>query len=169
VIQIDARNSRELRAIVLSLAQADKTIRTHVRKTTRAAIIPEWKQGLAERAETRLEHRVLVGTAAATVTDTNIKLTSATKGKPLSGGLNPRNEWSAVEFGADRSKVRTYWSTSRNGNPYKVTRRTSAQLRDRRRQGRVVYPTANALIPRIAAMWAQTVARTFHEALEGKK
>ena len=30
-------------------------------------------------------------------------------------------------------------------------------------------PAAAQMIPRFAALWAQTVVRTFHEAMEGKR
>jgi hypothetical protein len=169
MLRVDARTSRELRAIVLAMAQTDKVIASQIRKNTRKAILPEWKRGLAEHAETRMQHRVLVDTGAATVTNLTIKLTAGTKGKPLRGGLDPRKESRSVEFGTiDREKKREYWTNSRNGNPYKVKRRTNRQMPSYRRQGHVFYPTANQLIPRILSLYAQTTVRTLAEALEGK-
>jgi hypothetical protein len=169
MLQVDARTSRELQAIVLALDQTDKVIASQIRKQTRKSIIPEWKRGLAEHAETRVQHRVLVDNAAATVTNMTVKLTTATKGKPLRGGLNPRQTAGVYEFGTlDRERRREFWTNSRNGNPYKVKRRTNRQLPSFRRKGHVFYPTANQLIPRVLSLWAQTTVRTLAEALEGK-
>jgi hypothetical protein len=169
VLRVDARTSRELKAIVLALAQTEKVVQSQIRKQTRAAIIPEWRRGLAEHAVSRPQFWAIVDTGAATVTNTSIKLTAATKGKPLRGGLNPKTDARALEFGAiDRERKREYWTTSRNGNPYKVKRRVARQMPSFRRQGYVFYPTANQLIPRILSLWAQTTVRTLAEALEGK-
>ncbi|WP_146134291.1 hypothetical protein [Glaciihabitans tibetensis] len=146
----------------------DKTIASQIRKTTRAAIVPEWKSTLAQHADTRLQHRVLVSTAAATVTNLNVKLTAGSKGKPLAGGLDPKTAAGPVEFGADQQSERTYVTTSRKGKSYRVTRRTSVQLGPRRRAGKAFYPAANEIIPRVLALYAQTVVRTLSDALEGK-
>jgi hypothetical protein len=169
MLRVDARTSRELQAIVLALAQTDKVIQSRIRKHTRAEIIPEFKRGLAEHAQTRPQFRVIVDTAAATMSNTTVKLTAGTKGKPLKGGLNPRTDARALEFGTiDREKKREYWTNSRHGNPYKLTRRTNRQMPSYRRQGWVFYPTSNQLIPRFLSLWAATTIKTMADALEGK-
>ncbi|MET4053586.1 hypothetical protein ABID81_002964 [Frigoribacterium sp. PvP054] len=164
---IDINGSRELQATVLSLRQASKEMQSNVRKYTREQLLPEWQKGLAERAETRLEHRVLVDTGRVKMSNQNVRLSSATVGRKLRGGLNPKTQAYAVEFGGDRSEYRGYESR-RGGTNFTVRRRTQAQLRPRRRNGYVVYPTAKALVPRFASLWVQTVVRSFYDAIERK-
>lgn len=165
---LDVYGAPELQAAILGLRQAEKAIQTNVRKYTREKLLPEWKKGLAEHAETRLEHRVLVDTGRVKMSNQNVRLSSGTVGRKLSGGLSPKQGYGPVEFGADRAQKTTYEAVSSRGKRYRVTRRTRAQLRPRRPNGYVFYPTAKALIPRFAALWVQTVVRTFHEGIEGK-
>lgn len=165
---IDIYESRELQAAVLGLRRAAKDMQAQVRKHTREKLLPEWQKGLAERAETRLEHRVLVDTGRIKMSNQNVRMSSATVGRKLKGGFEPKVQYAAVEFGVDKAVTRTYEATSRKGKRYKVTRHTRAQLRPTRRNGYVVYPTAKALIPRFASLWVQTVVRSFRDGVEGK-
>jgi hypothetical protein len=165
---IDVGQSRELQAAILGLRRAEKDVQKNVRKYTQALLLPEWKKGLAERAETRVEHRVLVDTARVRMSNQNVRLSSATVGRKLSGGLLPKTGFGPFEFGGDRAEKTTYEATSKKGRRFKVTRRTRTQLRPHRRVGYVVLPTARDLIPRFAALWVQTTVRTFRDAIEGK-
>lgn len=168
VLRIDVRASRELQAILLAVRRAPTEIQKQIRQQTKAIAQTEWQRAMAEMADTRLEHRVLVATSRVAVSNQNIKLSSATVGKALSGGLQPKVSYPAVEFGATRGVKRSYSRRSRNGGTHNVSRRTAQQLRPRNKTGHVFYPAAARMIPRIAALWAQTVVRTFAEALEGK-
>lgn len=165
---IDVYGSPELQAAILGLRRSAKDMRAQIRKQTREQLLPEWQQAVRERAETRLEHRVLADTARVKMSDQNVRLSSATVGRKLSGGLQPKIQYAAVEFGVDKGVRRTYEARSRKGKTFKVTRRTRAQLRSTRRNGYVVYPAAKAMIPRFASLWVQTVVRSFHEGVEGK-
>jgi hypothetical protein len=169
VIRIDVFNSRELQAVILAVKSSPRAIRRQIRQESKRVVQPEWQKGLAERAESLVEHRLLVATATVLISDQNIKLRSATKGRPLRGGLNPKTQYYVAEYGADRSKRSSYESVSRKGKRYKVpARRTATQLRSRNSQGYVYGPTVANIIPRIASLWTQTVVRIFAESLEGK-
>lgn len=159
VVQIDVRQSREMQAALLALRTVPREIRAQVRKYTRQMVLPEWKKGLESRAVSRLDQKVLVKSSSAQVRDTNVVLRSGAKGKL-------KDITKAVEFGADREKTNSYQGRSPKGKRYPVSRRTARQLAWRREEGRVVYPTANELIPRIASLWVQTIIKTFYEALE---
>ena len=167
VLRISIRNSRELQATVLAIRTADSEVQKQIRAHTKAIATPEWKRALAEQsslsASYRMQARVLVDTARVSVSNQNIKLSSATVGRPLSGGLSPKTGAAAAEFGADRSK-RVSYSATRNGKTYPVRgRRTRAQLPPRNRKGWIFYPAAAQIIPRIASLWVQTAVRTFYE------
>jgi len=167
MLKIDARSSRELRAILAALKNADREIQKQIRTQTKQAIVPEWQRALAREASTVPQSKVLVQTATATVSNQNIKLTAATKGRRLSGGLLPREGFGGFEFGA---KVRqsTYTQRSPKGRPYRVTRRTGKQFPAYNARGRVFYPAVKRIVPRVASLWAQTTVRVIAEALEGK-
>jgi hypothetical protein len=159
-IEINIRDSRELQAAVLAIRSVPKEIRAQIRKHTKAMAEPEWKQGVASRAQSKLDHKVLVKTARVQVRDTNVVLRSGATAK-LKDLTKP------VEFGADREQVTSYQGR-RGSKRFNVKRHTARQMGWRRQEGRVVYPTANDLIPRFASLWVQTVIRTFYEAIERK-
>lgn len=166
-MRISVWDSRELQAAILGLKRADRAIVREVGKHTRRIVVPEWRKAVAEEAQTRLEHRVLVDTARAKVSSQNVVLTSATVGRKLRGGFDPKTMTAAAEFGGQPNRV-TYDRRSPKGTRHQVTRNTHAQLGRFNRKGRVVYPAARRMIPRIASLWVQTIVRTFHESIEGK-
>lgn len=166
MLRISVHSSRQLQAIILAGKQLDREVRSEIRKQNRQVIIPEWQKAVAEHASTRFEHRVLGSTARAQVSDQNVQLKAAHIGKALAGGLKPSEIWWVAEFGANRAQRRNYVGT-RGGKSFPVRdRRTTQQLRPRNPKGFVVYPAAANIIPRIAALWAQTTVRTLHEMFE---
>lgn len=153
---------------MLALRAAPRTIQAQVRKFTKAIAAPEWKQALAQRADTRLAQRVLVDTAVVTVSNQNVKVQSASKGRPLSGGLNPRVDYPAVEFGGNK-KVTTFTRRSPKGRAHTVTRDTHAQLPRFKPKGHVFWPAAVEMVPRMFKLWAQTTVKTIGNMLDGKQ
>lgn len=168
MLRVSAYSSRQLQAVIVALKHTDRDTRKQIRTQTKTIIDPIWRKTVAEHATTRLEQRVLAQTARVAVSDQNVTLKSAVVGKRLLGGLNPKTDYAAVEFGAERGHYRQYEARSRKGRSFTVKRRTTMQLRDRKRTGHVVYPAASEVIPRLLALWAQTVARSLHEALESR-
>lgn len=165
---IDVRESRELLATIYAIRAVDKTLQKIIRRETKAIAQPEWKKALAERADTRLEHRALVDTAVTTISNQNVRMQSASKGRALSGGFQPKVDYHAAEYGADQSRQITYQRTTK-GNRHTVTRRLGNTLKSRNRRGYVFTPAAREMVPRLAALWVQTTVRTIATALEGKE
>ncbi len=56
--------------------------------------------------------------------------------------------------------------TNRRGTTYR--RHTKRHLPSRRRAGRVVFPAAAHVLPRVAAYWVQSIVKAFMDAAEGK-
>jgi hypothetical protein len=168
VLRIDVRDVRQLQAVILATRQAEPAVNRDIRRYTKEAIVPEFLEALAGHSSTRLEARALVQTARATVSNQNITLSAGKVGKPLSGGLNPKTDLHAVEFGGDRKSLTTYRAHSKKGKSYLVTRHTRAQLRPRKRSGYVFFPTVADIVPRIASLWTQIAVRQFMSRLEGK-
>jgi hypothetical protein len=110
---------------------------------------------------------VIVDTAVVSVSNQNIRVQSAGRGRPLSGGLDPKIHYSPVEFGA-HAKGKTYSRTSPKGKRHSVTRVMGTQFKPFRKKGYVFWPAAEEMTPRIASLYVQTVVRTIAEALEGK-
>lgn len=166
MLGIDVRSSRELQAIVLALKVADRDVQKQIRAQARRVIVPAWKQGLTERATTRMETR-LAGTGRARVSNQTVVLQAA--GVRGSKTADMRALGRAVEFGADRQKFSSYTRKGRKGGSYPVRRRVQTGYRPPRRNGYVVFPTATALIPRLASLWVQTAVRGLYEAMEGRR
>jgi len=167
MLQIDVRESRELRAVVIALRAVEKNISADIRKQTRQTLQPEWQREVRERSVNRLEVRALGDTARASVSSNGITLKAASVGRKLSRGFDPKTMWAGVEFGGDRGKKITYAAKSSRGKAYRITRRTQAHLPARRRSG-PVYGAAAEFIPRAAALWTQITVRVIAEAAEGK-
>lgn len=161
-MRIDIRGSRELQDVIVALKSSDTETRRAIRAFTKSVIIKPWLDSIRDEADTRLERLVISSTATVAVSDQNIRIQSAAKGRRLSGGLDPKRDYAAIEFGAAHKK-KTY---TRNG--HRVTRNTTAQFRGRRPQGYVFYPAAKEMIPRLASLWVQTVVKTFSLIFEGK-
>ncbi|QCQ16987.1 hypothetical protein [Microbacterium sp. RG1] len=145
-MRLDAKASPELLAAIYAIRSLDKTIAKMIRQQTKRVAAPETTKAMAERADTRLEHRVMVNTAVVSVSNQNVRIQSARKGRPLKGGLDPKTDWYAVEFGGK-----------------------AHQLKPRNKRGYVFYPAAREMIPRLARLWIETTVRTIATAFEGKQ
>lgn len=168
MLRISVYSSKQLQAVIISTRNMDKEIRAQIRQHTRQMIRPEWERAMREHASTRLEHRVLAQTARVLVSDQNVTLRAAHIGKSLSGGLKASEHWHAVEMGSSREHTRSYQS-HRGGTEFQIkNRHTTQQLRPRNKKGYVFFPAASNIIPRLAALWAQTAARTIHESFESR-
>lgn len=167
-MRISVKDSAQLRAVILGTKMLERETRKQIRQHSSRVIVPEWQRTVAEQASTRLESRVLAATARVSVSDQNVTLKSAQVGRSLTGGAKPADIWHAVEFGAAQT-TKTYQARSRKGRTFTVhNRHTRAHLRRRNRRGYVVHAAAAQIIPRIAALWTQTVVRGFHDAFEGR-
>lgn len=165
--RISVFNSRELQAVLVAMKALDRDTKKHIRRELKSMAEPEWKEAVAANAEGRLEQRVLASTARVAVSDQNVQLKSAAIGRSMSGGAKPSEIYGPVEFGSGLRKT-TYSRRSKNGGSHKVTRTTGRQFRPPTRSGWVVYPAAARLIPRIAALYVQTLVRGVHEAFESR-
>lgn len=161
-MRIDIRGSQELQDVALAIQNSDREVRSAIRAFTKARLTRPWLERISSEADTTIERRVISGTATVSVSDQNIRIQSAAKGRRLSGGLLPKVDYPGVEFGASHKK-RTY---RRKG--HSVTRNTTAQFKGRNTNGYVFYPAARAMIPRLASLWVQTVVKTYADIFDGK-
>lgn len=173
MLTVSALASREIRAVLLALKQAEPEIRKEINKKSKDVLTDIWRQEIAEQASIvggktqAARFKVLVKTAKVTVGNKGVTLTAATTGRPLAGGLNPKTQWPGLEFGATKD-VRSVEFTSKLGNRYKQTRNVTAQLDPRRKKGYVFFPAARHAVPRILSLWVQTSVKTLHEIVERK-
>ncbi|RLP70969.1 hypothetical protein D9V30_00615 [Mycetocola reblochoni] len=165
-LRVSVYGVKELQAVILAMKALDRDLKKTLRAQTREVVGAIWKQSIAENVQSRMESRVLGDTARVKVSDQNVTLTSASVGRKMSGGVKPSEVFASVEFGNYPERRRTYTARSKRGNSYDVTRRTAAQFRPKNREGYVVWPAAAEAVPRIAALWVQTIARGIHEAFE---
>lgn len=168
-MRIDVKLSPEMRAVIFAMRSLDRTIAKMVRQEVKKVAAPEWRKALAERAMSRLQQRALVSTSTVSVSNQNVRASSAMKGRPLSGGFDPKYDWHAAEFGADPNREMEYTRASRKGGRHKVKRRVGNGLPARKASGHVIYPAAHEMIPRLGRLFFQTVYRTVATATEGKQ
>jgi len=157
-MRLDVRRSPVLSALVQTLARMPREVNSEVREQSKAVIVPEYRRGLAERAPAPVFHKRLVAPSNAYVSDRGVRLVAGSN----AAGMFPRE----TEFGAYREDFETYTRRSRKGGSHQVTRRTQRQFWHYTKTGHVFYPTLSDMIPRIAALWAQTAYRTVAEQIE---
>lgn len=162
--RIDVRGSREVKDLYIALRGMDAPARKYLRAFTKSKLVTPWLNSIYAEASTPLEKQVIAGTSTISVGDQNVRIQAANKGRPLSGGLTPKVDWAAVEFGANRQKLTTY---TRKG--HRVRRHTARQLRGRRRQGYVFHPAADEMIPRLGALWVQTMVKGIGNLFDGRE
>lgn len=164
---LSARGSRELRAAGLALKLVERPVRNSINRSMRQAMNPAWRGAVAERAHTRLDQRVL-NTGVRVAPGNPPTLVAAGSTRPLPGGLVPATDYYLDEFGADQNTIATYQRRNRKtaGTHAVRNRHTSHQLPARRREGRVVWPAAAELGPRLASLFVQTIVRGVYEAVE---
>lgn len=155
-MRLDAKRSKTLHALIQALATIPRDVANEATRQSRAVIAPEWKKTLSEHAGIaggRIFFDRLVKHSSVEVSHRNVRLNS---GKD---GLFPRE----TEFGAYREEYNTY--RTKHGS---TTRRTQRQFHHFvGRRGRVNIPARAEMIPRAAALWAQTAYRTIAERIEG--
>lgn len=161
-MRIDVRGSRELQDVILALRSSDTEVRRAIRTYTKAELTRPWLEAINNRASTTLERRVIAATATVAVSDQNIRIQAAAKGRRLSGGLMPKVDYAPIEFGA-KPRVTRYTRKGRT-----VTRNTTAQFKPHNRRGYVFYPTASEMIPRLARLWVQTVVKVYGDIFDGR-
>ena len=151
-MRLSAERSTVLRALIQTLARVPTETRREVRKHTKSVAAPAWKKALSEQAPpARMYFDRLVTPSTVYISDRGVALRSGRAGR------FPRE----TEFGAYREDYNTYNSRGKS-----VTRRTQRQFWHFIKKGRVVYPAASEIIPRIGSLWAQTAVRTIHELIE---
>ena len=166
-MRLSVFSTSDLQSVILAMRGLDKELAKVIRRETKSVLQPIWQEVVRGNVHDRQQSVVLSQTARTAISNQNVTLTSATIGKPLSGGARPSELAHSVEFGADRNYRRSYQSRSSKGTPYKVhNRRTRSQFLPRNLKGYTVYPAAADAIPRIAALWVQTTVRTFIESFE---
>ena len=165
---IGVRDHRALEAAVLSLKAMDRDLRNDINRSTKAMLDPVWKGAVAGRATSALDRAVIVK-------GTRVKggnppeAIAATSSRALKGGLVPRDDWAAIEFGGQFNKTTTYESRSPKGKTFQVTRHTARQIPRRNAKGRVAYKALADVAPRVVSLWIQMVVAKTYEALEGKR
>lgn len=155
-----------LRAAVLAMKRADAEVRRAVIRRTRGEFGPAWKAELTKRASAAgpMGSRVIpAGARLAAGNPPQIVTASSKRGLGEHKGVVPDTNWPGYEYGANRNKI---GAVVRKGSKFK--RHTQRQLKARARNGRVIGPAVQDLLPRISAYWTQSVVKAFMDAAEGK-
>lgn len=160
--------SPELDAVVLALRIAGKDLRKDLYARARSTILPEWQSTIEDKVGgNTLANQVLAKTARVQVGTRGIRLQSATSSRAISkGGFKPSENFAALEFGAKWRKANI--AGRRGQTKYSYTREINTPFQHRKRKGYYVFPAADLIIKRVAALWVQSTVRTLRDAVEGK-
>lgn len=148
-----------------ALRRSDAELRREMTGNIRSVVNPMWQGAVRERGRRRVDEAVLTK-GARVVAGARPSLVAASSSRELAGGLVPRDDWQAFEFGATSDAETTYSRRTRSGGRASVTRHTRRQLPPRYASGRVLYKAVGAIGGRVFSLWAQTAIRTVFEALE---
>ena len=149
------------------MRRADSGVRKIISSDMRSVMGPVWKESVNQHltGSGRLEARLLTpGVRIAAGNPPQLIAASSTR-RVGRGDLTPTANWQIYEFGSHGTKPSQV--TNRKGTTY--SRRTRTGLPAYRKAGRVLYPAAGHVLPRIAAYWVQAIVRAFLDAAEGKK
>lgn len=156
-----------LRASVVAVHQAGIDLFRQINTTMSETMGPAWRDEVTQSltGAGRMEAAMLLpGTRIAWGNPPALE--AANSAAAVGNGLVPNRHAAGYEFGA-AGTTRTKQRVGRGKNPGRLyDRRAMRHLPARRRNGRVVYPAAARILPRIAAYWVQTVIRTILDAVE---
>lgn len=160
-------DDNRLDAVVYGLKLVPRDVRNRINRDTRATLKPIWQQEVAAHlAGTDTFTSRMIGKGLVQGGNPPV-MAAATSRRPLRpGGLSPNVEGYLAEFGGRSTLYSRYTRKSKNGGRHEVARRTMLGLPQPIRQGRVVYPAAAEVAPRMASLWVQTFVRGVHDALE---
>jgi hypothetical protein len=150
-----------LRTVWLAFRGLEPDVRKQITAHTKRLAEPVWKEETRGHALSRLQQRVLAGTARVGVSGLDMTLRAGGGGR-LSSGTPTSLLTRAAEFGAiPESTVNV---RNRQGTTFR--RRMGTRFGPARRQGNTVIPAAREVIPRMASLVVQTTIRTVHELRE---
>ncbi|MFT3832879.1 MAG: hypothetical protein QM711_06100 [Micropruina sp.] len=150
-----------LRASVLAVKAANSDIRRTINQRMRATMNPVWRQRVLAGAHGGMEARML--TPGTRIAAGNPPALVAASGNRKIGRLTPNKHAAGWEFGASDAVRR---QSSGRGPNKTYSRHVMRHLPPRNRKGRVVYPAAAEVLPRVASFWAQSAIKTFLDAVE---
>lgn len=161
-MRIDVRGEKDLKTLIAALKGSEAPVRRAIRVYTKSEIVKPWTSAVSERAVTGLERKVIAATTTVAVSDVNVRVQSAAKGRPLRGGLNPKTDYGPVEFGMQPRRS----AYMRKG--HKVTRKVGTGFKAPNRKGYVFFPAAREMIPRLASLWVQSAVKVYADIFAGK-
>lgn len=167
---LSVKDHRELRATVLALKAADRTLKGEINRATVEVGNRIWKPIVEAHATRPMDARMLA--VGARVKGGNPPVAMAANSRRAVGSsrrLVPATQWPAWEFGtAWRDQYSRYTRKSKGGGTHPVERRTMRGLPSRQPKGRVVYPAFAEVAPRMVSLWVQLVVRKYNDAAERK-
>lgn len=165
-----AQNSRELRAMVLAMKAANRSMKSEITKRMRETMNPVWKSAVASNITWGMETRMLNPGTLIKAGNPPMLQAAASK-RPTTKGkrLVPDRDWPGYEYGGDPGKYSRYERKNRTTGGYHVVkRRTQAHLRRRKAGGYVIGPAVAETAPRLVALAVQSVVQIYMKILDPK-
>lgn len=167
MMRVSAKDAAgEIRAAILAMRRIPTDLRRDLNKNIRTTFNPIWQEEVGSRTSGGLDQAFLKGTRIKSGNPPAfVAASSKRKITKSGGGVIPLQHWPGLEYGS-RGRVSTYTRTSPRGISHNVERTTTNHLRGRSKQGRVLGPSMTTLLPRLSSFFAQSVIRTFLDALD---
>lgn len=152
VIRTDV--TTRLRGVAALVTLEDKDLKRALNLEARRSLLPYAKQRIQAAAPNALARRVVRTATIQTSRGFPYLKVTGKVGAPRSRRTNLA---AAAEFGAVGVVRIRYQRAKPSGGSSPVVRRTTAQFKPRREQGKFIYPTAETMTPALAAAWLQVV------------
>jgi hypothetical protein len=139
--------SAEFAAAAAMMRVIDQNLPAAIDKYTASFARPEWTSAASKRVRSRLQRRAVAETMKTHVSAATVTTSAGGTGGTLSGGMPISEAVFPAEFGSKKYK----------------------RFGPRSRTGKVFYPAAREMIPRVVQMYVQTTKKTIALSLEGKR
>ena len=157
-----------VREVIAQLKAADETVQASMISAARDELGDTWRQLLNEQIDGEQDHDTIVDGSRVVVGSDGFAIFAAQSAQPLSGGLIPRSQWHAVEFGARTRRVSVGDRSPATGRSYKANKMINRGLPSRQKYGRVAFRAASLMGRELVRTWVRVLATTYRKAVNGE-
>ncbi len=149
---------------VAQLKEADDGLQAAMMADAREQLGDAWRQLLNEQIDGRQDADTIVDGSRVIVGSDGFIIYAAESVQPLSGGLIPRENWHAVEFGARTRRVSVGDRSPATGRAYRANKMINRGLPSRQKYGRVAFRAASLMGRELVRVWVTALVERYRKA-----
>lgn len=149
---------------VAQLKEADDSLQAAMMADAREQLGDAWRQLLNEQIDGRQDADTIVDGSRVIVGSDGFIIYAAESVQPLSGGLIPRENWHAVEFGARTRRVSVGDRSPATGRAYRANKMINRGLPSRQKYGRVAFRAASLMGRELVRVWVTALVERYRKA-----